>query len=191
MGHYYRPLVLEMPAGGAFWHFSLAVYRREGVEEACLGLQDDVGLDVNLLLFCLWTGSRGQSLEAGTLAGLTASTGLWQAEVVAPLRRVRRWLKTQATIDGPAAEALRQAIKSSELEAEALEHQLLESQLSSPVKEPSPEAAAANLLAYLVAKSITIDDRIKQHFIKLLSSSFENIPEEKINALLEQDNSGS
>ena len=180
-----------MRSGGAFWRFSLAVYGRAGVEEACLGLQDDVGLDVNLLLFCLWAGSRGQSLEAGTLAGLMASTGLWQAEVVAPLRRVRRWLKTQATIDGPAAEALRQAIKSSELEAEALEQQLLESQLSSPVKEPSPEAAAANLLAYLAAKSITIDDRIKRHFINTLSSFFENIPEEKINALLEQDHSGS
>jgi uncharacterized protein (TIGR02444 family) len=173
--------------GGAFWHFSLAVYRREGVEAACLGLQDDVGLDVNLLLFCLWAGSRGQSLEAGALAGLMASTGVWQAEVVAPLRRVRRWLKTQSTIDRLAADALRQAIKSRELEAEALEQQLLESQLSCPVNEPSPETAAGNLLAYLAAKSIAIDDRIKQYFIKLLSSSFENLPEKHIVALLEQD----
>jgi uncharacterized protein (TIGR02444 family) len=181
----------KKPSGGAFWHFSLAVYRREGVEAACLGLQDDVGLDVNLLLFCLWAGSRGQSLEAGALAGLMASTGVWQAEVVAPLRRVRRWLKTQATIDGPAAEALRQAIKSSELEAEALEQQLLESQLSSPVKEPSPEAAAANLSAYLMAKSITVDDRIKHQFIKLLSGSFENISEKNMKAFLEQNCPGS
>jgi uncharacterized protein (TIGR02444 family) len=181
----------KMPAGGAFWHFSLAVYRREGVEEACLGLQDDVGLDVNLLLFCLWAGSRGQSLEAGALAELMASTGVWQAEVVAPLRRVRRWLKTQATIDDPAAEALRQAIKSRELEAEALEQRLLESQLCKPVKEPSPEAAAGNLLGYLTAKSIIVDDPIKHHFIKLLSSSFENILEEKINTHLEKDRPGS
>jgi uncharacterized protein (TIGR02444 family) len=178
-------------SAGAFWHFSLAVYCREGVEEACLGLQDDLGLDVNLLLFCLWAGSRGQSLEAGALAELMASTGVWQAEVVAPLRRVRRWLKTQATIDDPAAEALRQAIKSRELEAEALEQQLLESQLCKPVKEPSPETAAANLLAYLAAKSITVDERIKHHFIKLLSSVFENILEENISALLEKDRPGS
>jgi hypothetical protein len=33
-----------------FWDFSLALYAKEGVADACLLLQDKLGYDVNLLL---------------------------------------------------------------------------------------------------------------------------------------------
>jgi len=35
-----------------FWAFSLALYGKPGVAPALLGLQDRLGVDVNLLLFC-------------------------------------------------------------------------------------------------------------------------------------------
>ena len=37
-----------------FWRFSLEVYQDEEVQRLCLSLQDDYGLDVNVVLFCLW-----------------------------------------------------------------------------------------------------------------------------------------
>ena len=41
-----------------FWKFSLELYDREGVAAACLALQEEYQLDVNLLLFCYWHGSN-------------------------------------------------------------------------------------------------------------------------------------
>ena len=41
----------------AFWDFTLQVYGREGVSPAVIALQDTHRLDVDILLFCCWTGS--------------------------------------------------------------------------------------------------------------------------------------
>ncbi|MFB3151067.1 MAG: TIGR02444 family protein, partial [Alphaproteobacteria bacterium] len=42
------------------WDFALVVYRRDGVAEACLALQESQGVDVNVLLFCCWLGESGR-----------------------------------------------------------------------------------------------------------------------------------
>ena len=39
------------PLDNPFWQFSLDAYQRDGVQPACLSLQDDWGLDVNVLLY--------------------------------------------------------------------------------------------------------------------------------------------
>ena len=88
-----------------FWLFSLELYGRPEVAKACLALQDRRGLDVNLLLFCCWAGSRGHRLDRPALEGLIEAVESWQREVVAPLRQALRHLKTRC---GAAAEALRQ-----------------------------------------------------------------------------------
>lgn len=41
------------------WAFSLQHYAKPGVKDACLALQDDRGLDVNVALACLWHERRG------------------------------------------------------------------------------------------------------------------------------------
>ena len=41
-------------AGSPFWRFSLRFYRRREVADACIALQEEAGVDVNLLLFLLW-----------------------------------------------------------------------------------------------------------------------------------------
>jgi len=45
---------MSLGSGNPFWDFSLAVYRRPGVAAACLRLQDEAGVDVNLLLYFCW-----------------------------------------------------------------------------------------------------------------------------------------
>lgn len=73
-----------------FWEFSLALYSRPGVAEYCLRLQDDSGANVNLLLFCCWTGRRGVVLDARALAAAGAVIEEWQVQVLRPLRARRR-----------------------------------------------------------------------------------------------------
>jgi len=138
-----------------FWRWSLRVYRAPGVQEACLALQDRCGADVNLLLFCGWVGLAGRALDQRLLRQATACVGRWQAEVVAPLRAVRRTLKHGAST-GPTAEpalALRRRIAALELEAESVEQALLfELACGWPAparpKRP-PVAVAAGLERYL------------------------------------------
>ena len=58
---------------------------------ACVSLQDSFELDVNVLLLAAYVGAvRGQSLDPEQIAGARAVVDAWHAEVVRPLRGVRR-----------------------------------------------------------------------------------------------------
>ena len=99
----------------AFWAFSLAFYAQPAVMPACLALQDQHGVDVNLALLCCWV---GEALDAAALAGADALVLDWRAEVVQPLRAVRRWLKGRD-------DALRREVAAQELAAEQREQAML------------------------------------------------------------------
>lgn len=136
-----------------FWRFSLALYGRPGVPPACLALQDDAGVDVNVLLFVLFLADRGRRLAAADVARIDAMTAAWRADIVRPLRGARRALKDHpAPFGGPTAEALRSGVKRLELEAERVQQETIEAAFPAErtgVPEPSREAAArANVAAY-------------------------------------------
>jgi len=108
------------PLDTPLWEFSLAVYGRNGVAGECLGLQERLKLDVNLLLFAAYMGAvDGVRLEVADVAAANAFVADWQANVVRPLRQARRALK------GTDAEALRAQVKTSELDAERIEQTTL------------------------------------------------------------------
>jgi uncharacterized protein (TIGR02444 family) len=134
----------------ALWPWSLAIYGRAGFSGAALELQDRHGLDVNVLLYCLWAGLVQRALlgDAGIRAALAASGG-WQAGVVLPLRAVRRLLKDRAHPDPALVAVLRRRVADSELEAEQGEQALLAA-LPLPAGRAAdpPAAAAGNLRAY-------------------------------------------
>lgn len=115
-----------MERGSDFWRFSLSLYRMEGVPAACIALQDGHGLDVNIMLFGLWLGSRGRALEAADLVEADEAVRQWRIEAVVALRAVRRFLRTPpGAIDASAAAALRDRVKGVELEAERLQQESL------------------------------------------------------------------
>ena len=105
-----------------FWRFSLAVYKPADVAAECLALQEAVGLDVNLLLFCAWLGTCGVVLSRGDIEAASRVVASWHTSVVRPLRSVRRHIKTQY---GDAFENLRSRVKDDELQAEQVEQAML------------------------------------------------------------------
>jgi len=139
--------------GSPFWRFSLRFYRQPGVAEACIALQEEAGVDVNLLLFLLWHATHERLLSATEVADLENRIGGWRDATVVPLRAVRRALKSPPALVEPAtAEAFRTRIKAVELEAERLQQEAMY-QLARPSllgrKAPSPpDAARANIAAY-------------------------------------------
>jgi uncharacterized protein (TIGR02444 family) len=140
-------------AGSPFWRFSLRFYRQPQVADACIALQEEAGVDVNLLLFLLWHARRKRAFSAAEVEGLERRVGPWRTMTVVPLRALRRALKAPpALVEGGAAEAFRTRIKAVELEAERLQQEAMyELARGSPLgaDAASPDLAArANITAY-------------------------------------------
>jgi uncharacterized protein (TIGR02444 family) len=106
------------PAETPFWRFSLSFYRQAGVAEACITLQDECGVDVNLMLFLLWLASGGRQLSAAHVKELDDAVRTWRELTIIPIRDVGRHLKGAPTlVEAGKQEALRTKIKAIELSA--------------------------------------------------------------------------
>ena len=146
-----------------FWRFSLSLYRQDGVPPACIALQDNHGVDVNVMLYGLWLATQGRKLSGQDMAGVNGLVRGWRDDVVVPLRAVRRILKEpDIAFDTPDTKALRERVKAVELEAERLQQETLFAQKPPDqwgLPEPDVQAAAAaNLAAYAKALGVTFDD---------------------------------
>jgi len=135
-----------------FWRFSLYFYKQAGVSDACIKLQDDCGVDVNLLLYLFWLASDGRQLTAGDVKNLDGKVKSWRELTIIPIRDTRRKLKGAVTLLDPnRQEAFRNKVKAVELDAERLQQEALyEFTKSGPLGKAAPqkEAARANVGAY-------------------------------------------
>ena len=158
-------------------NWAFAAYSGPGVQEACLDLQDRHGMDVVTLLWCIWAGEHHGAIDADVIGRIVAETAAWQAEVVAPLRAVRRRLKQAdaaalsgagepavagASVTPDTKERLRSQVADAELAAEVIQLDRLESSTlaapagqetagASTVAGPPGEAAVQANLASLIA----------------------------------------
>jgi uncharacterized protein (TIGR02444 family) len=140
------------PTDTPFWRFSLNFYRQTGVAEACIALQDDCGVDVNLMLFLLWLAANGRQLSLDNIRELDQAVRTWRDLTIIPIREIRRKLKAAPTlVDAGKQEALRTKVKAVELEAERLQQEALYARSRSGPRGSAarpPAAARANLAAY-------------------------------------------
>jgi uncharacterized protein (TIGR02444 family) len=141
------------PSGNPFWRFSLRVYRAPGVSEACLALQERCNADVNVLLFCGWTGRQGRELDQQRLRTAIGRVAAWQSQVIAPVRLARRALKQQHDADLAAlANPFRRRLAAVELDLERVEQWLLAelaAQWPPALAASPPQAIGSNLSRYL------------------------------------------
>jgi uncharacterized protein (TIGR02444 family) len=148
-------------ARSPFWTFSLGLYGKPGVPQACLTAQDGSGVDVNVLLFTLFAARSGRRLEAADVKRLIDATAVWKDTVVVPLRHARRALKDPpASVDAAGAAALRDRVKAIELESERLEQEALYATF--PIAAfGAPEAPASavhiNIATYAKALGVSFD----------------------------------
>jgi uncharacterized protein (TIGR02444 family) len=106
-----------------FKRFALKLYRRAGVADACLHLQDRHDLDVNMVLFAAFVGAvRRQALTNADVDLAKRRVESWHQEVVRPLRTVRQRLKS-GPLPAPndATGSLRRKLAQLEIEAEVIE----------------------------------------------------------------------
>ena len=148
------------PQTNPFWTFSLGYYRGAGVSEACLELQDNCGVDVNVMLFLLWQATLKRQLGATQVKALAEKVGPWQIDVIGPIRGLRRMLKGNAPLlDKGPAELFRTRIKAIELESERLQQEAMFALAVGLATENAPTvevAARANVAAYEQALGRTL-----------------------------------
>jgi uncharacterized protein (TIGR02444 family) len=124
-----------------------------------LVLQDQNGVDVNVLLYLLWAGHNGRQLSPSEVQTIDRLSKEWRGHVVAPLRGIRRWLKDPSpafaslstSLSTSLVDGLRQNIKAAELEAERLQQEALYSHAQlTDLGAPCPPATAidGNVRAY-------------------------------------------
>jgi len=103
-----------------FWQFSINVYAQDGVADACIALQEEYQIDVNILLFCCWSASIGNgALTSAELTVARNAVTSWNREVVQGLRAIRNHLKAGYDgFDAADSEALRQRVLGIEINAE-------------------------------------------------------------------------
>ena len=175
-----------------FWNFSLEIYAGEGVADACLDLQERRGCDVNILLFCCWLGASGRpTLTAERLRAILKVSDVWQAEIVRPLRQVRRLLK-----DRPGTEALpetvdaaRRRVADAELAAEHAEQLKLASLYAPPADRDRPlekrlRAAVGNLGVYAVCLGVVPDAKDRAAVSALMAAAFPTLSAREIAAVV-------
>ncbi|PUA28367.1 MAG: TIGR02444 family protein [Cellvibrio sp. 79] len=142
----------SLPIDIGLWDFSVHYYARPGVSPLCLRLQDEHGVNVNVLLWALWLGYRGIRLEPVQLAQALRMTHSWDQHYVLPLRQLRRRMKVEFDVTDASIEAVRTQIKQAELLAEKYLQQILETQISISVARTQGTVdalIAGNLWLYL------------------------------------------
>lgn len=98
------------------WSFTLDLYARPGVEQACLALQAHGG-NVCALLCGVWLDQRGIAFDLKRAEEIRQLATPWHEQVVGPLRAVRTQWKAVAANDEELS-ALRERLKGLELDAE-------------------------------------------------------------------------
>lgn len=130
------------------WPFSLKLYGRPEVAQACHRLQDEHGVDVLVVLVAAYSATiLRRNLGPGQVAELQVVTSDWRSQVIEPLRRLRRDLKRDhISIEPLGRSALRDVIKNAEVEAERLQLSAMERWLAGQSTDPAELTLSPDLL---------------------------------------------
>lgn len=120
------PYSESIPLEGEHWQFALALYGQDGVSPACLLLQDERGVDVNILLLSLFAIRQwGAAPSRSDIEALIAETSWVRENLVLPLRQTRRALRAPPSELMAASRDLKSSIQKAEIKAEQLEQAIL------------------------------------------------------------------
>lgn len=137
----------------SFWVFSTSFYADPAVGAACLALQDTHGLDVLMVLSaCYAAATDAPPLRDAAVAKLVETSAPWRTRVIAPLRQLRRDMKTLPNPLGITASVdVREEVKRVELVAERALIEALDGHLRGPSTAPPADVKArarCNLTTY-------------------------------------------
>lgn len=166
----------------SLWDFALMHYARAGVADTCLRLQDEHGVNVNLLLWCAWLERRGLLLDAAHLRSAQKRIHAWDEHYVVPLRQLRRRMKAEFGVADANIERVRDQIKQAELFAEKQLQLWLEAvaQTWSGTSATSVHSLVTGTNVRFYLQQLNVTDTAIGELLDLLSSGTESVAQERI-----------
>lgn len=165
-----------------FWDFSLSIYGRPGVADACLFLQDRYALDVNVMLFCVWVGLTGRGpLGAPEIDACVSRTSDWRKRVIEPLRQVRRACRDEPLgVPEFLLQVFRPSMHDVELDAEHVEQLVLAELVpTKPVDDVADDTrlddVRRSLLRYVQHQGVSRDSRLDECLATILRAAFPGV----------------
>lgn len=176
-----------------FWDYSLEVYGRDGVSPALITFQDRHGLDVNMLLLCLWSGQSGRGeLDDADFEHALAVSASWNPEIVCALRAVRIRLRDEvARVPKALSEAVRKKLLGVEIECERVEQLSMAAglrQRETPSKTPRQklEDCGRSFSAYFNRRGCRPDADDRRALVTILSAAFDDIAGDEVRSFCEE-----
>ncbi len=172
-----------------FRDFSASLYCKPGIADASLFVQERYGLNINLVLFCVWVADTGGgALTTGNIATALRRLADWQKHVIKPLREIRRACRHEALgIPECLLQTFQPQIETVELGAEHIEQLVLgefarglastaggsslDKGRGNPVDNPAGDAVCS-LKAYMDELDIVPDDQLTECLSVILQAAF-------------------
>ncbi|MCX4246808.1 TIGR02444 family protein [Paraliomyxa miuraensis] len=123
----------------ALWRFAVRTYALPGVAPLCLRLQDEHGVDVDVVLGLLWLAERGVELDEASLTAMLDAAAPVHARVE-QLRVLRRAVSSDREHD-PRWQSTYEHLKAAELAAERVELSRIEAAVAPLVVDPAAPRA--------------------------------------------------
>ncbi|MPY71669.1 MAG: TIGR02444 family protein [Alphaproteobacteria bacterium] len=173
-----------------FWDFSLAVYGTAGVPPACLELQERHGIDVNVMLFCTWTGASGRgAMSEAELRSALDAVAEWNSVVVCGMRAIRRRMKEgMPPVPVERSEALRKVLMKLEVDCEHAEQLALAGAVERPTDETMDVGrraadAVGNIAAYFALRGVRTDEADAANLATILAPALPGMDGETLRAI--------
>ena len=172
----------------SFWDFSIRTYGNEQVPQACLALQNDHGVDVNVLLYCCWYGITRGSQDIDSFNEILSFSESWAENVVKPLRGVRSWMKSTGCVDSrvptEACMSYREKVKGTELAAEKMQQEVLSSLSTEKPKDMESNkqllAVADNVHQYFVLINVELEGVVLANLATIIQAAMGDVKQESI-----------
>lgn len=160
------------------WDFSLRIYRKPGVADACLFLQDRYGLNVNVILMCVWSAAAGQQpLAARHFELALRRIRDWERIVIRPLRDIRRACRQEPLgVPDYLLQSFRPLAQALELDAEHVEQLIIAEVVQDLGADDGCEPAAAarqSLTAYMEVTDVPRDKSLVDCLNIVLAAAFD------------------
>ncbi len=82
-----------------YWQFSERVWQQDGARQTALELQDQHGLEPNLLLLALLLEQQGHFLSVDQFGELLEAQAQWRDKMLTPYRQLRRLAKDNLPVE--------------------------------------------------------------------------------------------
>jgi len=175
--------LLDLPTH-PFWEFSLTVYAENVVKLACLALQEQRGMNINIILFACWLAKTGRGrLHKSDYIHIATSLDHWHIGITQNLRQMRRTVSKT-----PALKPLKQTILTDELAAEHIEQLILINNFSrlATLKRAGLQKATdavASLTTYAKFLEISLIEQDTQAIQQILHCVFPQVNDSDLDQL--------